>query len=287
MTPRKHPLIYFHKSLRVSGIAGMIEAAHKLGFEGYDLCCRAGFPVHPGNIRAALPEAVKQFQREGLVVPMLTGEGGFVEPTHPTAEPILGAMQAAGIGLIKLGYFHFNPQEDYWDKVSVIRRHFDGWARLGEKYGVRVCYHTHSGPHMGINAAAVMHLVNGCDPRWIGVYLDPGHQVIDGELPDMAIHMTRRYLAIVGLKDMRKEQNPVGPGHRSVIVRAGLGMVDWVGVFTALARVKFEGPLTVHGEFGRNFPPHPQGEHPDFLPALAEEVRFYRRLRDTYLAGAP
>src|SRR5690349_24246627 len=37
---------------------------------------------------------------------------------------------------------------------------------------------------------------------------------------DIAINMVKRYLAIVGLKDMRKEQNPIGHGSHFVICRS-------------------------------------------------------------------
>jgi sugar phosphate isomerase/epimerase len=283
---QKLPLVFFPKSFRSLNVEQLIALAHKVGFEGYDICCRAGFAVNPDNVRTALPKAVKEFARAGLVAPMVTGEGSLLEPSDSTAEPILAAMQEAGVGLLKLGYFHINSAtEDYWEKVDAIRRTFAGWAKLGEGFGVKICYHTHSGPtSMGMNAAAVMHLVNGLDPRWIGVYLDPGHLLMDGEHPAIAVNMVKRYLAIVGLKDMRKEQNPVGYGYRMMLCKTGRGQVDWPAFFGALRQVAFTGPLSVHCEYNRNYPPHPSGEHPDYVPSLADEVRFYRQWRD---AGKP
>jgi sugar phosphate isomerase/epimerase len=280
----KAPVVFFTKHSPARSVEELARQASAIGCEGYDLCCRAGHPVHPGNVRAALPEAARQLREAGLVVPMLTGEGGLLEPTDPTAEPILAAMQESQVGLLKLGYFSIhNAKEDYWEKVGYIRRQLDGWARLGEKFGVRVCYHTHSDPSMmGLNAAAVMHLVHDFDPRWIGVYLDPGHLLIDGEHLDIAFNMVKRHLAIIGLKDARKDRNPVGPGYRQTLCRAGFGDVDWGNLVANLRRVDFTGPLSVHAEYERSYPPG-RGTEALFPASLAEEFRFFRRLRDEFL----
>jgi sugar phosphate isomerase/epimerase len=275
------PLVCFSKHFQRLTVDDLVEKAAQLGFEGYDLCCRPGYAINPDNVRPALPKAVRQFRKAGLVVPIVTGSGDLLEPTDRTAEPILAAMHESDIALLKLGYFRIhNATEDYWEKVAYIRRQFEGWAKLGEKFGVKICYHTHSHPaHMGLNAAAVMHLVQGFDPRWIGVYLDPGHLLIDGEHPDIAFNMVKRYLAIVALKDARKESNPIGGGYRQTLCRAGLGSVDWANVFENLRRVKFDGPLSVHAEYNRHYPHTAQGEA-EYVASLKDEFAFFKRLRD-------
>jgi len=280
MTAQRLPLVFFTKHFATMTVGEWIEKAHRLGFEGFDVACRPGHTIHPDNVRAALPKAAKQFRDAGLVLPMLTGAGDLLEPTDRTAEPILAAMQESGIGLLKLGYFSIdNATQDYWERVDYARRQLEGWARLGEKFRVRICYHTHSQPMwLGLNAAAIMHLVNGFDPRWIGVYLDPGHLIIDGEHPDIAVNMVKRHLAAVGLKDMRKEPNPIGPGCRMIITRAGLGFVDWPNFFANLRRVGFEGPLSVHAEYNRNYPQNAKGEA-EYVASLAEEFAFFKRMR--------
>src|SRR5690349_18383188 len=101
----KAPLVHFTKHFQGRSIDDMIREAPALGCEGYDLCCRAGHAVSPDKVRTALPKAARQLREAGLVVPMLTGDGGLLEPTDLTAEPILAAMQESAIGLLKLGYF--------------------------------------------------------------------------------------------------------------------------------------------------------------------------------------
>ena len=264
-------IVMFTKSVKDHTVPQLIELAHELGLEGYDLCVRPEYPINPDNAATELVGAVRALGEYGLVVPMVTGNFDLLLPDDETAEPILGAMDAANVRLLKLGYFKFDPlSQDYWTEVDGIRTAFDGWSRLAEKHGVKVCYHTHSRSCMGLNAGMMAHLVRDFDPRHIGVYLDPCHLVVEGEEFPTATAIVGEHLSILGLKDallVRGERN----GHGSKQVRwveAGRGMVDWTGVFAELNRLGFDGPLSVHCEF----------EIPEdgYRAALEREVAFFR-----------
>ncbi len=261
-------LVVFSKKFRDMSIPQLAELAHRHGFGGFDLCIRAGHPVNPENVGAALPEAADMLRRAGVSVPMVTAETDLTLPDHPTAEPILAAMAEAGVPLLKLGYFKF--QDDYWAGVERIRVALAGWQELACRYGVKVCYHTHSRRCMGLNSAALCHLIRGLDPRHVGAYLDPGHLLVEGEEFAVGVAMVREYLCAVALKDVllvREEAN----GHGRTAQRwvpAGMGMVDWTAVFDTLRRERFAGPLSIHAEF--HIPPE------SFMETFEREVRFYQ-----------
>ena len=264
-------IVMFTKSVKDHTVPQLIELAHELGLEGYDLCVRPEYPINPDNAATELAGAVRALGEYGLSVPMVTGNFDLLLPDDETAEPILGAMDAANVRLLKLGYFKFDPlSQEYWTEVDRIRTAFDGWSQLAQKHGVKVCYHTHSRGCMGLNAGMMAHLVRDFDPRHIGVYLDPCHLVVEGEEFPTATAIVGEYLSILGLKDallVRGERN----GHGSKQVRwveAGRGMVDWTGVFAELDRLGFDGPLSVHCEF----------EIPEdgYRAALEREVAFFR-----------
>jgi len=265
-------LILFSKFLNDHDAEGLVERGHQIGIDGYDLCVRPDHPVNPENVGEALPEVVHKLNSGGLSVPMVTGNFDLLYPDDSTAEPILSAMDEADVRLVKLGYFKFDPHgEDYWEKVSEIRAALEGWQKLGEKYGVKICYHTHSGLNMGLNCAALMHLLRGFDPRYIGAYVDTGHMVADGEPFPFGLAMVCRYLAIVALKDYFVNLKG-GNGDERVKREprmAGEGMVDWPEVFGELERVGFDGPLSVHAEYEK-----PSRE--DYLASLKDEVAYFR-----------
>ena len=273
-------LVFFSKTFKDKSIPDLVDAAHEFGFEGYDLCVRPGYAVNPENATSALPEAVKRLAADGFSVEMVTAPGDLVSPDHPWVEPLLGAMGESGIRLLKLGYAHFDPaREDYRQRVSEVRHALSLWEKLGERYGVKICYHTHSGMCLGLNCAALMHLVDGFDPKHIGAYIDPAHMLLNGEPFAFGVGMVREYLAIVALKDVLVSREPSGDEgkRRTRWVPAGEGCVPWSEVFAELARVGFDGPLTIHAEY--------QAETPEEHRAkLKPEVEYFRKKRDACAA---
>lgn len=266
-------LIAFSKHFKEKSPQELIAIAKQTGLDGWDLCVRPGYPVSPENAGTMLVEVNKMMQAEGLAIPMVTGNFDLLNIDHPTAKPTLEAMDKAGIRFIKLGYWMFDwNKEDYWRKVDTIRYALDAWQQVARTYNVRICYHTHSDRCMGVNAAALMHLLKGFDPKYIGAFIDPAHFVVEGEQFQFALAMVKEYLSLVALKDVlltREESN--GHGKMKLHwVGAPEGMVDWTTVFAELARVGFDGPMTVHCEFVK-------AEDPQFAQKVAAEIGFFRK----------
>lgn len=125
---------------------------------------------------------------------------------------------------------------------------------------------------LGLNCAALMHLIDGFDPRHIGAYIDPAHMLLNGEPFAFGVGMVRDYLAIVALKDVLVSREPSGDEgkRRAQWVPAGEGCVAWSEVFAELARVGFDGPLSIHAEY--------QAETPEeHLARLKPEVEYFRK----------
>jgi len=267
-------LIVFSKMLKEKSVPELVDLAHDFGMEGYDLAVRPGYAVNPDNAGTALPEAVRTFRENGLDIPMITANTDLLRPDQPGVEELLGAMDAADVRRIKLGYFKCDPQADYWHEVDEIRTVLEGWSKMGEKHGVRICYHTHSNRCMGLNAGMLMHLLRGFDPQHIGAFIDTGHLRVEGEEFAVAVAMVKEYLSMVAVKDMlmeRVEKEGHGAVKRSV-VEAGQGMVDWTAVFEDLGRIGFDGPVSVHCEF--------HAEEGNLLPAIKREVAFFKGVRE-------
>ena len=268
-------LIVFSKMLQEKSVAELIELAQRHGYDGYDLAVRPGHPVNPDNAAAALPQAQTQMEQAGLQIGMVTGNFDLLTADHPLAEPLLAAMDSANVRLLKLGYFRFEPQTmDYWEQVDNVRRAFSAWEKLASIYNVKICYHTHSHYCMGLNAAALMHLLRDFDPAYLGAYLDPGHFAVDGEPFDFGLAMAREHLSILSVKDVlveRVEKNGHGAA-KALWVAAGEGIVDWTAVFGELRRIEYDGFLSIHCEYDID-------DEEDWFDTFVREVAFFRRMR--------
>jgi sugar phosphate isomerase/epimerase len=242
--------VMFTKLLKDLDPGRLADTIQDLGFDGFDLAVRPGYPISPENVRAALPEAARRWSARGLTVGLVTTNFDFLDPTKPEVEPLLAACSEIGCRRIKLGYWVWRG-EPYWEGVDKIRRALEGFEKLCRKHDVCVAVHTHSGPYYGSNCAGAMHLVKGFDPRHIGVYPDPGHLAIDGEDIPMAFSMVKEHLAMVAVKSpawfRTEEAGKVKWEHRLVPLPEGL--VDWKQVLEILHSLDFDGPVSLHSEY--------------------------------------
>lgn len=242
--------IMFTKHLEGKDVPGLIEALKFVGVEGADLCVRPGYPVTPENAATELPKTAKAFAEEGLSIPLVTGPARFIDPADPTVRPLFDACAEAGVKFIKLGYWMLG-EGDYWAAVRKVRKDLEGFEKIASETGVTALVHTHSGPYMGLNASAAMHLVHGFDPDCVGVFLDPGHLAMDGEPVKMALNIVKEYLKVLAFKDLVRQQvfRDGKASWSSKMVRLGQGFVDWEGLLQGLGEVNFDGPISFHSEY--------------------------------------
>ena len=265
--------IMFTKHLEGLDVPGIISALKSVGVQGADLCVRPGYPVNPDNAAKALPEAAKAFREEGLAIPLVTTPGDFTRPDVDYAERLYAACGEAGVKHIKLGYWHWTPEMDYWEELKQVRGYVEGFQELSAKHGVQTVVHNHSGRSMGLNSCAAMNVVKGFDPAQVGVFADPGHLSICGEPIEMALDIVKEYLSVLAFKDLMRERR-VADG-RAVwqprVVRLGDGFGDWPSLLETLKRIRFDGPISFHSEYS--------GEEVDTVIDLARaDVRFIRKL---------
>lgn len=246
----------------------MITFIRDVGLDGADLAVRPGYPVHPGNMAAALPEAAKAFGAASLLIPLVTAPTDLVDPSSELAEDFFAAAGASRVQAIKIGYFRFSGR--YQEDLDRARRAMAGFAKLAEKHAVRACYHTHSGAYIGSNAVGVRALLAGLDPHHVGAFLDTGHQAVGGAPIEMAVHAIAEYLALLSIKDMVWTRDDQGRWRREVSP-ASTGIVDWAGLAKALKQVHFDGPVSVHAEYHLE-------TMDERRKTVAEETKFLRTL---------
>jgi sugar phosphate isomerase/epimerase len=242
--------VMFTKMLKDLDTGKLAETVLDLGFDGFDLAVRPGYPINPENVGTALPAAAKQWEAQGLTVGLVTTNFDFLDPGKPEVEPLLAACSEIGCREVKLGYWVYRG-EPYWEKVDEIRRALAGFEKVCAKHDVRVSVHTHSDEYYGSNCAGVMHLVEGFDPGFIGAYIDPGHLSVDGEWLPMAFSMVKDYLSLIAVKSygwFRSEEDGKVKWEKR-IVPLSEGLVDWAQVLELARGAGYDGVYTLHSEY--------------------------------------
>ncbi len=237
--------VYFTKMLQGLDVPGMIAFLKEAGLDGADLAVRPGYPVTPDNAAAELPKAAKAFRDEGLVLGLLTAPTNLTDPTSAAARAIFDAGAAAGVPAVKVGYFPYQSKFD--SALAEARRRMAGFSRLAERTGVKACYHTHSGNMLGNNAAGLRLLLQDLDPHHVGAFIDTGHTAINGGPIRYELEIVRPWLSLLAIKDMAWEKGKGGWQVR--VVPAGGGIVRWDEAGQGVRECKFNGTVSLHGEY--------------------------------------
>jgi sugar phosphate isomerase/epimerase len=223
----------------------MGQFAVDVGVDGLDLTVRPGYPVTPDNVAANLPEALKIFKDAGLIIGLVSLPTNPTDPDAANVRAVYEACGKAGIPAIKIGYFPYKNNFD--DTLAAARDKLKALAKLSEKTGVKTCLHTHSGDNLGNNAAALRLLLADLDPHHLGAYVDTGHTAVNGGPIRLELDTVRPWLSLLAIKDMLWEKGKDGWTFK--VVPAGEGIVRWEDFAKGVKECKFNGTISLHGEY--------------------------------------
>jgi sugar phosphate isomerase/epimerase len=237
--------VYFTKSLQSLDVPSLITFFKESGLDGADMAVRPEFPVTPANAREKLPDAAKQFRDAGMTLAIVSTPTNLADPASPDSISIFEACAKAGVPAVKIGYFRYNGKFDA--DLAVARQKLAGFAKLAERTGVRVAYHTHSGTYIGNNAAGLRMLLQDADAHHVNAYLDTGHLAVNGGPIRQEFDIARPWLGLIAIKDMLWEKGT--RGWQPHVVPAGEGIVKWNEVAQAVKACQYDGVISLHGEY--------------------------------------
>lgn len=237
--------VYFTKTLPAFQVDDWIRWCGANGLDGVDLAVRPGYPVTPENALAKLPFWREAFLKAKLTIGLVTAPTSLNDPNHPDARRLFKACQSAGIPAVKIGYFPF--EGDYPVARNKARQALEGFAALADSTGVKALFHTHSGKNLGNNAAGQRLLLEGIDPHQVGSFLDTGHLALGGGPFPTELELVKPWFSCLAIKDVEWTKGP--KEWKSGIVPAGKGIVRWNEVGAALKGLKYQGTVSLHGEY--------------------------------------
>jgi sugar phosphate isomerase/epimerase len=237
--------VYFTKELKALDVNGLIAFCKEMGLDGVDLAVRPGYPVNPDNALTELPAAARAFKDAGLVIGLVSASTDLNDPDSKVAKTLFEACGKAEVPALKLGYFPYRGGYD--EALKNARTRMASFARLAEQSKVHACYHTHSGNYLGCNAAGLRALLQDLDPHHVGAFVDTGHTAVNGGPIRLELDIVRPWLSLLAIKDMVWEKGKSGWAYQ--VVPAGEGIVHWNEVGQGLKECKFNGTVSLHGEY--------------------------------------
>ena len=168
----------FSKSLQSMSVLEAGRTIKSLGFDGIELTVRPKGHIEPADVRQALPPAVDVLRGLGLDVTSAVTEVHSYE--DPLAHHVCAAAAQAGVRLLRTSAQRYQPFGTIREQIAVARREAADLEKLGREYGVMLCIQTHSGDMLAAQGGILDQILEGTDPRCVGVGLSPGHLVVEG-----------------------------------------------------------------------------------------------------------
>jgi sugar phosphate isomerase/epimerase len=239
-----------------------IAIAKDAGFPAILWTVRRGAHIEPEQVEKELPRIVGLTRAAGLETPMLITAIGDVSSDR--AEAILATMQGLGIRLYRAGMPRYDYNSPVMPQIDAARKKAAALAKLNEKYNTTAAFHTHAyADTIGGSGWDLLMVVNGLDPRYVGLNYDIGHVTAKGGAGwRESIRAVGPYLHSVSIKDFFWEKEPNVPAGqwpwRTHFVRPGDGMVNFPDFFRYLQAINFQGPFENYFEYSVDVPGLPK-----------------------------
>lgn len=243
--------VLFTKMFRGQSLEFIGSTALDLGFDGIDLLIREGHQLNPRE-PDAIPAAVRLLEQKGTSVPMATTD--LTDPAALPSKRLLAMCREAGIQVIRLGYWSYEPERGYAACRDTARRHLDTLEALARETGVLLAIQLH-GDTIHSSGPLTAALLEGHDPAFIGAYPDPGNQAVQSGREDwrLTFDVLRPWLCCVGVKNGGWFPAGIAPsGQRrwkSDWLGLADGMVPWDEIIGYLRTSGYDGFLSFHSHY--------------------------------------
>jgi sugar phosphate isomerase/epimerase len=218
-----------------------------IGWDGIELALRAGGHVLPERADDDLPKMVAALKARGKEILVLATDikGG----AEPQTERVLRAAVRSNVRLYRMGMLRYRENVPIAQQIGDLRPQLSDLAALNRQLGVTGLFQNHSGNgYVGSSIWDIHALIEGLDPRDIGVHFDIGHATVESGLSwPTAFALVKDRVGGVIVKDFYWKLTP-GAGGTTEWCPIGKGMVQ-PRFFTLLKTSGFRGPITMQFEY--------------------------------------
>lgn len=235
----------FAKFFQHLSVDELMDRCVELGVDGPTALIREGYWVRPDHVAEDLPVFVKAAQAKGLEVKY--ADTPF-EPEHIwDYENDVKALSECGVELFRIGYLFKQKAGHPRGMYEKMRGYAEQACALAKKYGIKAVIQIHGMmyPH---NASTAYPLVQGLDPKHIGIKLDYGNNCSQEgyEIPEYQIPLLGEYTCALGAKSgafmQVGDRNDDDNGWKGVFLPAYEGQANFRKMYSLLKKEGFSGP---------------------------------------------
>lgn len=222
----------------------------ELGFDGVDIMIREASWSKEGDYKQTLPQFANTMRAAGLKAYTVTTD--WSEARIDALEDDYRLFADNGITMFRYWFLRYGGFGTFHELFERGRKMIAKVENLSQKYGVQAIFQTHGG-RMTWSCEAAYFMLQGYDPKAVGVHYDPGNLTAQEGFtgPEKAVDILREYLAYVGVKNAGWFLAPNGQDHQRLTWKVDWtllkdGIVKWPEVLGALKKAGFKGPLCMH-----------------------------------------
>ena len=156
--------------------------------------------VAEAELQTELPRFVRALEAEGIGVRAI--RGGNQTDVDDTVERLVGTMAELGITHYWLGTDRYDLEQPVMPQLDAIKRKVERFARLNERYGTTLMYHTRSSSRsVGSVVWDLLYVLRDFDPKYLGLHWDTGHMAMHGDMWETLLRTAGPYVSAVSWKD--------------------------------------------------------------------------------------
>jgi L-ribulose-5-phosphate 3-epimerase len=242
------------------------QVLRTMGVDGCDLTVMAGGHVAPEQSAVDLMRAIEAITGVGLDVPVIsTNYTSLADPTIRNVVAIAGEM---GEPLFRAGRWSNPASGEIEARLAEAQRDMSQLAAIAHAVNMAVAIQNVAGENVGSAIWDTNLLIRGLDARNIGYDFDIGNAVEEGGVGgwSVALRLALPRIKMVTARDFTWSKGANG-AWKPTPCPLGEGMVDWPKLFSALARVRFTGPISAVMEY----------QPKDEIAAIHHDIDFLRK----------
>jgi len=237
-----------------------------LGFDGCDLAVVPGSHIPPQQASSDLMRGIEAIAGVGLEVPIITT--AMVSANDVFGRQILNIAGFMGVGVFRPGYWKWGNAPDLEARITEVQRDMLQLASLARAYNVAMAIHNGPADSVGASVWDLSGIIRGVDPRWVGYDFDPGYATENAGAGGIGtlLRLVTPKLKAVTVRDFTWSKDASG-AMKATPCPLGEGVVDWKPFFTALAQIRYVGPVTIEVHY----------EPKDEINAFRKDLAFVRK----------